>query len=140
MTTAYIAVTPDEFEFPLYITFSLSDFAKRLNMTKKGAKMMASRNFKTKDNKYKLAKVNIDYSKELRQAMRIEQVDKNDTTGLSCNAAMKKVLEMYKGHNANHHNSQNDHSKDFNDIIHHGEDLDNGILYEIATGETIKEL
>lgn len=86
--------------------------------------------------KKKLAKIEneikLDQAKEVDLLMR---------EGLSYEAALRQVKEMYeKAHSLTDQSIENEHLKTFNDIIADKEDIDNGDIYNIETGQTVREL
>ncbi|MGG7215397.1 hypothetical protein ACQPUY_17635, partial [Clostridium nigeriense] len=55
--------------------------------------------------------------------------------------AYREVVEQYKkAHNSTDQSKSYEHNKRINDIIPLGIDLDNGEIYDIETGQTIREL
>lgn len=66
-----------------------------------------------------------------------KEVDLLVQTGLSYIAALREVKEMYeKAHSLTDQDKENEHEKIFNDIISDTEDVDNGEVYDINTGES----
>lgn len=60
--------------------------------------------------------------------------------GLSYIEAIEKAKEKLLSDRVGSHKTDNNLSKQFNDSISLDEDIDNGEVYNIKTGETIKEL
>lgn len=60
--------------------------------------------------------------------------------GMTFDDAFEKALEMYKEVQTQATTQGNEQIKTFNDIVSDSEDLDNGEIYNIETGETVKEL
>lgn len=86
--------------------------------------------------KKKLAKIEneikLDMAKEVDLLMR---------EGLSYEAALRQVKEMYeKAHSLTDQSIENEPIKPLNKIIPLGTDLDNGEIYNLETGQTVKEL
>lgn len=162
--TIYMAVTPDELELPLLVG-TIEEIAKALNISKNTIYSKVWKKCNGKASGYKLVKailseedkrdieedINADvrgileridraiqHRKDLEKAKEIERLV---LSGLSFNAALIKVTRKYKNAPCTTDQSKSkEHNKTFNDIIPPHTDLDNGILYKIANGETIKEL
>lgn len=86
--------------------------------------------------KKKLAKIEneikLDMAKEVDLLMR---------EGLSYEAALRQVKETYeKARSLTDQSIENEHEQSFNDIIAENEDIDNGDIYNLETGQTVKEL
>lgn len=76
--------------------------------------------------------IELDMSKEVDLLMR---------EGLSYEAALRQVKEMYKkAHSLTDQSIENERLKTFNDIIADKEDIDNGDIFNIETGQTVREL
>ena len=64
-------------------------------------------------------------------------LDKN----LTIREAERIVLEKYKkAHSLTDQSIENKHTKTFNDIIPPGTDIDNNEIYDIESGQTIRDL
>lgn len=86
--------------------------------------------------KKKLAKIEndieLDMSKEVDLLMR---------EGLSYQAALRQVKEIYeKAHSLTDQSIENESMKLLNKIITDKEDIDNGEVYNIESGQTIRDL
>lgn len=81
-------------------------------------------------------------SKSLRLYLEMAEETKRLTMeGLEFNAALRKVKEMYKERAQSLATTQEkEHNKTFNNIISDKEDIDNNEVYDISTGQTIREL
>ena len=79
---------------------------------------------------------------KLRLYLEIAEETKRLTMkGLDFNAALRKAKEMYKeAHNSTDQSMNYEHEKLFNDIITDKEDIDNGEVFDIETGETTRDL
>ena len=73
-----------------------------------------------------------------------EEAERLNNEGLELNAALRKAKEMYlgkeKSHNATDQSMQNDNMQILNDIIAPHEDNDNGEVFDIESGQTIRDL
>lgn len=63
-----------------------------------------------------------------------------ESEGISYSEAIKKAKEKLLSDRVAAHKSNNNISKTFNEIIALDEDIDNGEIYNIKTGETIRSL
>ena len=61
-------------------------------------------------------------------------------TNLNIKAAERLVLEQYKKAHSLATTQGKEHNKTFNDIIPLGTDIDNGDIYNLETGQTLREL
>lgn len=61
-------------------------------------------------------------------------------TNLNIKAAERLVLEQYKKALSLATTQGKEHNKTFNDIITDDEDIDNGEIYRMDSGQTIREL
>lgn len=61
-------------------------------------------------------------------------------TNLNIKAAERLVLEQYKKAHSLATTQGKEHNKTFNDIITDDEDIDNGEIYRMDSGQTIREL
>lgn len=75
----------------------------------------------------------------MRQASFIVRKVQEDSSGQSWNELIQNEVNKIKSCSTPASIWNND-SKTFNDIITPGTDLDNGEIYDIETGQTIKEL
>ena len=86
--------------------------------------------------KKRLAKIENDIKLDMAK-----EVDLLMREGLSYQAALRQVKEMYeKAHSLCDQTKENEHEQSFNDIIAENEDIDNGDIYNLETGQTVKEL
>lgn len=80
-------------------------------------------------------------SKELRLHLEIAEETKRLTMeGLEFNSALRKAKEMYKKSCSLPGSIRNNDTKTTTSIISDNEDLDNGEIYNIKTGQTIRDL
>ena len=81
---------------------------------------------------------------ELEKQIYLDQAKEVDLLmreGLTYEAALRKVESMYeKNRSLTDQSIGNEDTKTFNTIIADKEDLDNGEVYDINTGQTIREL
>ena len=81
---------------------------------------------------------------ELEKQIYLDQAKEVDLLmreGFNYEAALRKVKSMYeKNRSLTDQSIGNEDTKTFNDIISETEDLDNGEVYDINTGQTIREL
>lgn len=76
--------------------------------------------------------IELDMAKEVDLLMR---------EGLNYRAALKQVKETYeKARSLTDQSIENEHEQSFNDIIAENEDIDNGDIYKIDNGQTIRDL
>lgn len=86
--------------------------------------------------KKRLAKIENDIKLDMAK-----EVDLLMREGLSYQAALREVEEMYKkAHSLTDQSIENEHEQSFNDIIAENEDIDNGEVYNIESGQTIRDL
>lgn len=70
-----------------------------------------------------------------------KEVEKLTLEGMTFDEALDKAIEIYKEtRNTADQSNSYENKKTFNDIVSDSEDLDNGGIYNIETGETVKEL
>lgn len=70
-----------------------------------------------------------------------KEVDLLMREGLSYQAALRQVKETYeKARSLTDQSIENEHEQSFNDIIAENEDIDNGDIYNLETGQTVREL
>lgn len=81
-------------------------------------------------------------SKNLRLYLEIAEEAKRLTMeGLEFNVALRQAKEIYKEKAQSLATKQRkEHNKSFNDIIPKGTDLDNNEIYDIKSGQTIKDI
>jgi len=81
---------------------------------------------------------------ELEKQIYLDQAKEVDLLmeeeGLTYEAALRKVESMYEKAQSLATKQGKEHTKTFNEIISDTEDLDNGEVYDINTGQTIREL
>lgn len=63
-----------------------------------------------------------------------------EAEGLSYEDALAKAKEKLLSDRVGAHKSENSNSKEFNDSIAPDEDIDNGEIYNIKTGETARKV
>ena len=89
----------------------------------------------------KLMQEFLEKDKALELAKEVEKVKEDMTNQLNVNAVTRLVVEQYKkAHYSTDQSKSNKHNKTFNDIITDKEDIDNNEVYDIETGQTIREL
>lgn len=76
---------------------------------------------------------------EIRIAEETAKLMQQDGT-LTFTAALRQAKEMYKKELSATDQSKQIDTKTFKDIIPHGTDIDNSELFDIASGNTIKDL
>ena len=80
---------------------------------------------------------------ELEKQIYLDQAKEVDLLmreGLTYEVALRKVKSMYEKAQSLATKQGKEHNKTFNEIISETEDLDNGEVYDINTGQTIREL
>ena len=81
---------------------------------------------------------------ELEKEIYLDQAKEVDLLmreGFNYEAALREVKSMYeKNRSLTDQSIGNEDTKTFNEIISETEDLDNGEVYDINTGQTIREL
>ncbi len=86
--------------------------------------------------KKRLAKIEVDIELDMSK-----EVDLLMREGLSYQAALRQVKEIYeKAHSLTDQSIENESMKLLNKIITDKEDIDNNEIYNIESGQTIREL
>ncbi len=89
----------------------------------------------------KLMQEFLEKDKALELAREVEKVKEDMTKQLNVNAVTRPVAEQYKkAHYSTDQSKSYEYLKTFNDIITDKEDIDNGEIYDISTGQTIREM
>lgn len=77
----------------------------------------------------------------LKLAREVEKAKQDSTKEISIEKATTIVAQQYKkAQSLTDQDKGKEHPKTFNDIIPLGTDIDNGDIYNLETGQTIKEL
>lgn len=78
--------------------------------------------------------------KALELAKEVEKAKEDMTKQLNVEAVTRLVVEQYKKAQSLATKQGKEHTKTFNDIIADDEDIDNGEVFDIKSGQTIRDL
>lgn len=71
----------------------------------------------------------------------VDEVDRQYREGLDWQAYLRKMAREYeKAHNLTDQSIGNEHTKNINSSISDNQDIDNGLVYNLETGEVEGEL